>query len=465
MPAPDEKQPVIVVLTGHWVSMLGVGLATTAGFSWLFVLPSQMRGQAQNAYIGLLTAVAIPALLILGLALIPLGIWLSRRRIRTGLTAARATDGPAAWRRLGLFMGLMTFVNLVIGSQATYRAVQHMESRQFCGQTCHVMIPEFTAARSAAHSQVDCVECHVGPGASGFVNAKLSGTRQLLHVALNRVDRPIKSAIEENRLVPAAETCERCHSRTREIGPRIRILTHYKSDEASSKVETVLTMRVGGPTGGIHGAHIGQGVSIRFAAADARRQTIPWVERKGPDGNVTTFLATDVKPESTASLPRYEMQCTDCHNRPAHSLETAEHALERALGSGEIPLTLPFIRKNSLPLLTAAYTSEAEAADKIAAGLRQLYAGKAPETLITQATTGLTGVFNRNVFPDLKVTWGTYPNNLGHVDTPGCFRCHDDGHVSAAKKTITNDCATCHEAVAMEETAPAILKTLGIEKE
>ena len=444
--------------------MLGVALATTAGFSWLFVLPTQMRGQGQNAYIGLLTAVVIPVVLIFGLALIPLGIWLGHRRIRSGLAEVRAGNGPAAWRRLGLFLGLMTFVNLVIGSQATYRAVQHMESRQFCGQTCHVMTPEFTAARSAPHSSVDCVECHIAPGATGFITAKIAGTRQLMDVTFDRFPRPIKSAIEDNRLVPAAETCEKCHNRAREIGPRIRVLNRYKEDEANTKLQTVLTMRVGGPTSGIHGAHIGQGVSIRFAAADPRRQTIPWVERKDRDGKITTFIATDAKPGSIELLPRYEMQCTDCHNRPAHSLETAEHALNRALDSGEIPLTLPFIRKNALPLLTAAYTSKAEAVGKIAAGLKQLYAGKAPDALVKQATTGLTGAFNRNVFPDLKVTWGTYPNNLGHTDTPGCFRCHDDGHASAAKKTIANDCGTCHEAVAMEETAPAILKTLGIEK-
>jgi hypothetical protein len=60
------------------------------------------------------------------------------------------------------------------------------------------------------------------------------------------------------------------------------------------------------------------------------------------------------------------------------------------------------------------------------------------------------------------VTWGTYPNNLGHTDYPGCFRCHDGSHATADKKTITQDCSTCHQMLAADETDPAILKTLGL---
>jgi hypothetical protein len=67
------------------------------------------------------------------------------------------------------------------------------------------------------------------------------------------------------------------------------------------------------------------------------------------------------------------------------------------------------------------------------------------------------------VFPELKVTWGTYPNDLGHTDSPGCFRCHDGSHATAdGKKTIGQDCASCHEVLAMDEASPQILKTLGI---
>ena len=68
------------------------------------------------------------------------------------------------------------------------------------------------------------------------------------------------------------------------------------------------------------------------------------------------------------------------------------------------------------------------------------------------------------MFPDLKVTWGTYPNNLGHTDYPGCFRCHDEAHLTAAKKTISQDCSLCHQPVAVDEASPDILKTLELNR-
>jgi hypothetical protein len=71
-------------------------------------------------------------------------------------------------------------------------------------------------------------------------------------------------------------------------------------------------------------------------------------------------------------------------------------------------------------------------------------------------------IYGRNVFPDLHVTWGTYANNLGHESSPGCFRCHDDQHKSADGSTISQDCTICHEAVAVAEASPEVLKTLGL---
>src|SRR5580698_3287141 len=141
--------------------MTGVTLVTLAGLSWLFVLPMNIRGHVGNPYIGLLVFIAIPLVFFVGLALIPIGIALSRRRV-----AADFTDRRAAWRRAGIFFAVMTLANIVIGSQLSYRAVEHMETVQFCGQSCHVMKPEFTAHLRAPHASVECAVCHVAPGAS-----------------------------------------------------------------------------------------------------------------------------------------------------------------------------------------------------------------------------------------------------------------------------------------------------------
>jgi nitrate/TMAO reductase-like tetraheme cytochrome c subunit len=448
---PDSYRPFVVLLTGSRISLLGVALATTAGFSWLFILPQHLRGNADNPYIGILIFLIIPAILFLGLALIPIGVTLSRRRIREGFVSL--PDRHAAWRKLGLFLGLMTFVNIVIGSQATYRAVQHMETAQFCGQTCHVMKPEFTGWKQAAHSKVLCVECHVAPGASGWFASKMSGTRQLVGVLTDTFPRPTRGAIETNRLVGSEETCERCHARNREIGSVMKVIPTFKDDEKNTKSQTVLMLLVGGKSSGIHGAHMGHGVTIRYAAKDAKRDTIPWIEHRGPDGKVTTY--TD---GSGKGLPEYTMQCVDCHNRPAHTFETAERAVNAALASGQLPVSLPFLKKTSVELLTQSKTGE-----DIPLKLAQFYTGKPVAGAdVTAAGKVLTDIFSRNVFPDLKVTWGTYTSNLGHTDAPGCFRCHDGSHVSADKIALTQDCTTCHRMIAVDEAAPEVLKTLGV---
>jgi nitrate/TMAO reductase-like tetraheme cytochrome c subunit len=466
-------QPVLVLLTSHWVSMAGVALVTLAGFAWLFVLPQSLNGHVSNPYIGLLAFVAIPSIFFAGLILVPIGIALGRRRI------AHIIDTPEirrfAVRRAGMFFVIMTLVNLVIASQASYRAVEHLDTDQFCGQTCHVMKPEFTAHMEAPHQQVACASCHIVPGAAGWFKAKLAGTRQLVAVAFNTFPRPVESPLDNNRLAPSAETCEQCHAREKYIGPRLRVITHFKDDEANTRTETVLTMLVGGGNaGGIHGAHMGPGVQIRYAAADTKRDNIPWIEyRATPNGAAQTYLAKDAKPESVSSLPVYDMQCVDCHNRAAHKFTSPENAVDQALAAGSIPSSLPFVKKTGLALIKASYSSQEEATQKIAAGLTSFYQQKfgdawaAHAADVQLAAAALSGVYGENVFPDLKVTWGTYANNLGHMDDPGCFRCHDDGHATAdktaAKASIPQDCDTCHHALAMEESNPAILKTLGID--
>jgi formate-dependent nitrite reductase cytochrome c552 subunit len=225
----------------------------------------------------------------------------------------------------------------------------------------------------------------------------------------------------------------------------------------------------GGATGGVHGAHMGAGVHIRYRAADKKRQTIPWVEYSNSStGAKRTYLAGDAKAEAVTSMPTFEMQCVDCHNRAAHSFEQADHALDGALSAGQIATGLPFVKKTAMELLKVEYKSGEDAQEKIPAGLTKFYREKYPEIFQTRSNDiqssgrAVAAIYARNVFPDLKVGWGTYPNNLGHADFPGCFRCHDEGHATADKKTITQDCTTCHNAIAVEDAAPDVLKTLGL---
>ncbi len=464
-----NKRPILILLTSSWISMLGAALVTLAGFSWLFVLPLNVSGNGvSNPYIGLLLFIAIPIVFFAGLALIPIGIALAKRKVVENLNEIE--DRRIAWRRVGIFFAVMTVANVVIASQLSYRAVEQMDTVQFCGATCHVMKPEFTAhAAEPPHQAVACAACHIAPGATGWLKAKMAGTNQLFAVMFNTFPRPIESAMENNKLVSSAETCEQCHARDRVISPRLRVIPSYKDDEANTRTTTVLLMRIAA----IHAAHLGPGIHIRYAASDKKRQTIPWVEYTDQTGAKRSYLASGTPTSGTSAgsvqlLPTFDMQCVDCHNRASHAFELPDRAVNQAMASGQIAPSLPFVKKESLDLLKASYASEEEAAQKIPAALSTFYLQKYPDAAAKQgaaihaAGQTLAALYQRNVFPDLKVTWGTYPNNLGHTDDPGCFRCHDASHMSSDKQTIAQDCNSCHQAVAMDEASPEILKTLEL---
>jgi formate-dependent nitrite reductase cytochrome c552 subunit len=185
-------------------------------------------------------------------------------------------------------------------------------------------------------------------------------------------------------------------------------------------------------------------------------------------GASRTYLASGSTADSMRSLPTFEMQCVDCHNRAAHAFQLPERAVNQALAAAQIAADLPFVKKEAVQLLKTSYPSGPEAAEKIPAALNAFYQQSYPDIAAKQSSeiqaagVALSAIYQRNVFPDLKVTWGTYPNNLGHTDDPGCFRCHDEAHLTADKKTISQDCGLCHQAVAVDEASPNILKTLEL---
>jgi hypothetical protein len=465
----------VVHLSNNWISQTGVVIVTTATVLWILLLPATLRGDVSNPYFGIVLYLLLPAVFFGGLAIIPLGIWLRRRKERT--TGRTPTSFPPLnlrnpeLRRLALFVLLTSFVNVVIAGQLTYSAVNYMDGVSFCGQTCHtVMQPEFTAYQNSPHSRVECVQCHIGPGASWFVRSKLSGTRQVFAVLFHTYGRPIATPVHNLR--PARETCEACHWPQVYGGDRLKIIPKYADDEGNTASKTVLLLHIGGGNGtqGIHGAHVGPGIRIRYAPADEKRQTIPWVEYRDAQGKTTQFTAGDAKGAMPGKLEIREMDCVDCHNRPSHTYELPEPAVDRAMAAGAISPSLPLAKKTSLALLKAAYATRADAAARIPSAFAKFYKEKyaaiyvSRQSEVEHSARGVLAIFQRNIFPEMKVTWGAYPNNLGHNDFPGCFRCHDDQHAAAGGRKVTQDCNTCHNLLAMEEAAPKILGELGLEK-
>ena len=460
-----------ITLTGT-VLTTSTALTTVAFWFYDIFLPGP-----PHPYIGLLVFLILPGIFVFGLLLIPLGILLRRRSLR-GHGALPETYPainlhlPMVQRTLE-WVAFATVVNLLIIGTASYRGVQYMDSTSFCGTTCHtVMAPEYASYQNSPHSRVECVECHIGPGAGWFVRSKLSGLRQVFAVTFHTYSRPIPSPVKYLR--PARETCEQCHWPQRFTGDKFLVNTSYKDDEKNTPQTDVFLLKVGGRTWqglvGIHGHHLADTVRIRYISTDAERQTIPVVYYTDDKGKTTEFISSDAKP-SQQQLDQGEhrvMDCVDCHNRPTHAFDLPENAVDKQMSLGRISPELPYIKKKAVELLKMDYSARDVAQQRIISQLNDFYRATYPDiyqsrrTLVQQAGEEVAAIYLRNIFPDMRVTWGTHPNNLGHNDSPGCFRCHDGSHTSADGQTITNDCSSCHQVLAMGEENPKVLTDLGM---
>ncbi len=193
------------------ISLAGGAITSAAGVTMIGYWLVELFGRPNdNPYLGIIFFLILPALFVLGLLLIPVGVFLRRRKLR------QAGQIPAEFPKIDLndrifrhgldIVLVATIVNLLVVSMASYRGAAYMDSPQFCGQSCHVMHPEYTAYKVSAHSHVACVECHIGSGAQSYFEAKVNGTKQLVEVAFNRYPKPIPSPVRNLR--PAREICE-----------------------------------------------------------------------------------------------------------------------------------------------------------------------------------------------------------------------------------------------------------------
>jgi hypothetical protein len=441
------------------VSFVGSALATVSALLFVVVFLADLFGLHTNPYIGIVFFLVLPSVFVFGLILIPLGAYIARRRYQQGHPSAphwpRLDLNDPVQRQRVFIVAAVTFANIVIVSLASYRGVEHMDSVQFCGQTCHtVMKPEFTAYQDGAHSRVACVQCHIGPGATWFAKSKLSGARQVFAVVFGTYSRPIPSPVRELR--PARDTCERCHWPEKLHGDKIRRIYEYAEDEKNTESLTTLQVHVGGGSErlglaqGIHW-HMNVANQVEYIATDDKRQVIPWVRVKDRFAKVREYIADGVTPAQLAKGERRTMDCMDCHNRPSHVIAaTPERAVNELIARGDIPRTLPFVRRETVKALKADYPTQDAAEREISQALRNFYRSQDPSAYmgrrqdVERAVQATTNIYRRNVFPEMRVAFGTYPNNIGHMDFPGCFRCHDDNHKSKDGKTIGQDCESCH---------------------
>lgn len=447
---PTARRPSWLSIFGNWLSLAGAVVVLASWFAFLLLFTLDSLAHFSNPYLGVLTYLVTPAFTALGIGLALAGAWWRHRKIaRANGAAAPALlinlSRPRDRKLMALFIAASVGF-LLITALGSYHTYHFTESVQFCGQACHrVMAPELVTHQQGPHARLSCSECHIGPGATWFVRSKLSGTYQVYATLANKYPRPIPTPIKNLR--PAQETCEQCHWPKQFVGNLDRTYTSYLTDLSNSLHVVRLLLKVGGadpnhgPVGGIHW-HMNVANKVEYYAADAARQTIPWVRLTDPQGVVTEFRRPDFTNQIDEAAVR-TMDCMDCHNRPAHRFQSPNAAVNLAMALGRIDAAIPLIKSNAVYVLTQPYATETEARRQIATHLANQYPD---DPRIRPVIDVVQQLYRDNFFPEMKVNWRVYPDNLGHKDWPGCFRCHDGNHKTSdgTRVIAANDCNACH---------------------
>ena len=442
-----------ITITGASIAIVSSGLVL-----FLFVL--DFFSTNENTYLGILTYIVIPSFLIIGLLLIAYGIFRERKRERQG--KLRSTKLPVIdlndpkKRAMFLTFSVGTILLLVFSAFGSFKAYEYTETDEFCGTVCHkVMEPEYTAYLDSPHSRVGCVGCHIGSGTNWYVKSKISGAYQVYSVLFNKYSRPIPTPVEALR--PAMGTCEQCHTPSLFYNQKRIDHTYYLSDEKNTKSDLTMLIKIGGgksELGSIEGIHWHANADnkISYIYTDERRLVIPWVKVTSKDGKETIFRdkSSDFNEKKFNPDNLRTMDCIDCHNRPSHIYHQPDKTVNEFLNKGVMNESLPFIKSIAVQVLEQPYSEKQKALDSIQIQINQFYRTNYPEIyknkkeLIQSNIEQIQKIYSRNYFPYMNANWKHFPDNISHVYTPGCFRCHDGNHISDDGKVISKDCNSCH---------------------
>ena len=455
-PVPENRGAKPRSHFNNWISAIGGVLAIGALFSFALLVWIDFTKDNSNPYLGIFTYLVAPGFLIAGLALAFFGAWAQRRwAIKHAATAPdkwRLNLADPKQRKLLIVFACCAVGFVMLSAFGSYQTYHYSESTVFCGQVCHsAMNPEFVTYKRGAHARVDCVECHVGEGVQWFVKAKINGTHQLIAYLLNNYNRPIDTPVKNLR--PAQDTCEKCHWPEKFAGNVQVDYEHFLSDKKNTAYTARMLLHVnksapGSPLGGIHW-HVSTTERVEYYAIDEKRQDIPWMRVTNlKDNTAKVFRVDSFKGEPPADRIRV-MDCMDCHNRPAHMFPTANDAVERAMLEGALSTKLPNIKRVAVQAMTQKEITEASASQKISDFIRSKYTEPALASEVPAAVATTQKIFAATIFPERKADWRVYPDNIGHKNWPGCFRCHDDKHKSATgQKVRSSDCNSCHTLIA-----------------
>jgi len=462
----------------NWVSITGFLLAVNSLIVIALLFIFSLLSKESNSYMGLFNYIVVPAFMVLGLLLIPIGMLNKRKKMKGELANAQKWPildmNHKIQRTAVIRISIITLVLLVVSAMGSYQAFHYTESVKFCGELCHkVMEPEFTTYQHSSHANVRCVECHVGEGAGWYVKSKLSGLYQVYSVLFNKFPTPVATPLHNLR--PASETCEKCHWPEKFYSQKLRNLRSYVADSGNTEWNTSLLMKIGpqysakGLSEGIHW-HINKGIKIEYIASTRDRESIPWVKLTDlKTGKVKIYMDEEnpIDKKAMDSLERRTMDCMDCHNRPSHKYLSASKYIDNAIISGLIPSNIPFIKMAAMQALKVTYNTRDSAHMEIKNAVINYYKDEQPDAYtnefnrIGKAITSIQGEYDQNVFPFMKADATKYLDHIGHLESDGCFRCHSDRHKTASGETISRNCDLCHSILAQGPTGDIKTVALG----
>jgi nitrate/TMAO reductase-like tetraheme cytochrome c subunit len=449
----------------NWITIIGLLIASINFLLIIVLFLISTIFNKNQTNLGLFIYIILPGFLLLGLLMIPAGILISRRK-RLASTPAEKKRLPAIDlnnpKHRNAFIGftIATLIILFLSTYGSFEAYHLTESVEFCGTLCHkVMEPEYTAYQNSSHANVECVECHVGSGASWYVKSKLSGLHQVYAVATKTYPSPIETPLHDLR--PARETCEKCHWPQKFYARNLQTKKYYLADSLNSEWNVILQMKIGpeisdlGFTEGIHW-HINPDVNIEYISENDKRELITYVKYTNKaTGEVTIYKNPEIEisDSSISASSARTMDCIDCHNRPSHKYRSPSVYFDKIMLTNAVGKEIPFIKKTAMGILRNNFPTKDTALMQIREGIINYYKSGFSEFFeknqakIDQSIVSLQKAYSQNSFPGMKVTYDVYPDHIGHLESEGCFRCHNDSFRSDNGRKITRDCNLCHTII------------------
>ncbi len=358
-------------------------------------------------------------------------------------------EGTKTWLRV-LPYALLGVLTIIVLIGAAY-GWQYTNSPEFCGTSCHTMPPEFTAYLASPHARVDCTECHIG---RGFIATQITRKAGDLSHVINTVFHNYTYPIYATNMRPARDTCEKCHNPDKFSDDALHENKTFQSDVNNTPYSIFLSLKTGGGTtrqGLGKGIHWHVENKVMYYATDELQQNIPYIRVYNADGTYTEYtdIASNFNPTNVTDAEMKEMDCVTCHNRITHLVPMPTDQIDAALARGFIDKTIPDIRLKGIEVLSAPYASQQEGLNGIY-GLFNYYQAYYPEyyaanqAAVQNAVSYIQTMYVDSVNLDQLSDWNTHPNNIGHLNFAGCFRCHDGKHLDSNKQAVRLECNLCH---------------------